>query len=104
MLEVFPSSMIINVAAKTQNHNGNTGIGWRLQKEDGGMNLAKARIHNADHHGCFAELQAVKKTMMEAHKWKVKKVEVRLDVKAMVTWLQKKVPPLPDAYVINPIN
>lgn len=57
--EVIPSSVIINVAAETQSYNGHIGIGWRIQKEDGGIVLAEAMRGHADHYGSFAELQAI---------------------------------------------
>lgn len=55
--DVVPSAVIINVAAETQTVTGNVGISWQLQKENGGMVLAEARLYHADHRGSFAKLQ-----------------------------------------------
>lgn len=52
------------------------------------MILVEARIHNADHQDCFAELHVVQIALQAANRWNVKKVEVRLDVKVMLVWLQ----------------
>lgn len=89
---MIPSEVIINVASEVQSFTGDVGISWQLQKEDVGTVFAEARLYSADHQGCFAELQVVQLALQAANRWKVKKVEVRLDVKAIVVWLQKRYP------------
>lgn len=38
------STVIINVAAETQDHTGRIGLGWCFKKEDGGLILAGAEV------------------------------------------------------------
>lgn len=46
----------------------------------------------------MAELAAVRDVLMDASNRKASYVELRLDVKAMVSWLQGTIPPINEVY------
>lgn len=49
---------------------------------------------------CIAVLDVVKQVLLEAFRRRMAVVELRLDVKTMVFWLQRKILPIPEVVAI----
>lgn len=52
------------------------------------MVLTRAQAYEATQEPCIAELEAIKHLLVEAKQQSVQEVEMRVDVKSMMAWLQ----------------
>lgn len=94
------STIIVNIASEIQSQTGKVGFGWSLKKEDDEVILTGARVLKAGQNTSAAELLAIQKTLVEAQKRRIQNIEVQLDVKTIVVWLQRKVPSVLEASTI----
>lgn len=99
--EDLQTTLKLNVAASVPSHHGNSvGVGWILRKENGGVILTESETKCSIGNHYIVELEVVKIALLVARRWKAQNIKVGLDVKTIMSWLQKKIPPVSNASVI----
>lgn len=97
LLVTAHDTLKINIASELHANLDKVGVGWMMSREDGSVLFTHTEVHQNVGVSCLAELEAVKKALLMAATWKTPNVEVRLDVKTLVAWLQRKINPVAEA-------
>lgn len=90
----------IFVASEIGKAEEGAGLGYSFKNAQGCTFLAKAECSRVITDPCIAEMEVIRRALFEAKLRKLQDVEIRLDVKGMVAWLQRKTPPVAEAVSI----
>lgn len=76
------------------------GVGFFFKDAQNDILLAKADYCSSVDDPCIAMMEAVRRALVEARNRKFSTVEIRMDVKGMVAWLQRKISPVAEVLFI----
>lgn len=88
------------MAARVSNTTQRAGMGFIFKDGQDTTLLANAICNRIIVDPCIAQLEVIRCALVEARRREIYSVEIRLDVKSMVAWLQRKTPPVAEAISI----
>lgn len=91
------AEMRINVAAIVHENSTSVGVGWTIKNDREEVLFTGVEVKKVGQMQYIAELDIVQQTLEEANRRGLRGIEMRLDVKIMVVWLQEKISPVSEA-------